>query len=322
MGLDVLGLGIVEHRVYEYLVRHRSRTADDICADLSLRPSQVAAAVAALSNRGLVAREGTDRGHLVAAPPDVALGALILDHEDRLRQAETEMLALEQLYRDAGTGEADVVDIVRGREAVGHRFNQLQRSARSEVLMFVKGDIVAIDRDENVEEELARQRGIRYRYVLERSRLEAPGMLEAVRGAIQGGLEVRVAGELPTRMIVVDRTIAMVPAAADGEDQSTGALLLHAGGLIGLALSLFERTWQSAAHLVAGEVSGVDEVDLDVEEREVLVLMDAGLTDRAIGQRMGTSVRTVQRRVRELMDRADVETRLQLGVAAVRRGWL
>lgn len=322
MGLDVLGLGIVEHRVYEYLVRHRSRTAEDIAADLALRASQVAAAITTLTTRGLVAREGTGPAHLVAAPPDVALGALILDHEDRLRQAEAEMLVLEQLYRDAGTGEADVVDVVRGSEAVGHRFNQLQRSARSEVLMFVKGDIVAVDRDENVEEELAQQRGIRYRYVLERSRLEAPGMLEAVHGAIEGGLEVRVAGELPTRMIIVDRTIAMVPSAADGEDQSTGALLLHAGGLIGLALSLFERTWQSAAHLVAAGERGIEEVDLEAEEREVLVLLDAGFTDRSIGQRMGTSVRTVQRRVRELMDRADVETRLQLGVAAVRRGWL
>lgn len=322
MGLDVLGLGIVEHRVYEYLVRHRSRTAEDIAEDLGLRGSQVTAAVTVLTNRGLVAREGAGRQHLVAAPPDVALGALILDHEDRLRQAESEMLALEQLYRDAGAGEANVVDVVRGSEAVGHRFNQLQRSARSEVLMFVKGDIVAVDRAANVEEELAQQRGIRYRYVLERSRLEAPGMLEAVRSAIDDGLELRVAGELPTRMIIVDRTIAMVPSAAAGEDQSTGALLLHAGGLIGLALSLFERTWQSAAHLVAGAGRGVDEVDLDAAEREVLVLLDAGLTDRAIGVRMGTSVRTVQRRVRELMDRADVETRLQLGVAALRRGWL
>ncbi|MCA1305814.1 transcriptional regulator TrmB [Microbacterium esteraromaticum] len=322
MGLDVLGLGIVEHRIYEHLVRHRALSAADLAIELGLRDAQVGSAIDALTTRGLVAREGPAPGRLIAAPPDVALGGLILDHEDRLRQAQAEMLALEQLYRNAGTGEADVVDIVRGSEAVGHRFNQLQRSARSEVLLFVKGDIVAIDREQNVEEELAHQRGIRYRYVLERARLEAPGMLDAVRGAIEGGLDVRVAGSLPTRMLIVDRTIAMVPSAADGEDQSSGALLLHAGGLVGLALSLFERTWQASSHLITRDTGDVEEVDLDAEEREVLALMDAGLTDRAIGLRMGSSVRTVQRRVRELMDRADVDTRLQLGVAAVRRGWL
>lgn len=322
MGLDVLGLGIVEHRVYEYLVRHRSTAAEHICDEMGLRPKQVERALTALSARGLVARDGGAVDRYVAAPPDVALGALILEHEDRLRQAESEKLLLEQLYRDAGAGEADVIDVVRGGEAVRHRFNQLQRSARTEVLLFVKGDTVAVEREENVEEEIAIARGIRYRYVLERARLEAPGILEEVRSAIAGGLEVRVSSVLPTRMLIVDRTIAMVPLAAEGEDQSSGALLLHAGGLVGLAIALFERTWLSASHLVPNASGGVDEVDLDAEEREVLALMDAGLTDRAIGQRTGTSVRTVQRRVRELMDRADVETRLQLGVAAVRRGWL
>lgn len=147
-------------------------------------------------------------------------------------------------------------------------------------------------------------------------------MIEAARAALAAGLEVRVAGALPTRMLIVDRTIAMVPLAAEGEDQSTGALLLHAGGLVQLALSLFERTWASASHLVAAGDGTLDEVELDTEEREVLALLDAGLTDRAIGDRTGMSVRTVQRRVRDLMDRADVDTRLQLGVAAVRRGWL
>lgn len=322
MGLDVLGLGIVEHRIYEYLVRHRSTSPERLVADLGLRAAQVDRAVAALTARRLVAHAGPDGENLVAAPPDVALGALILEHEDRLRKAESEKLLLEQLYRDAGAGEADVVDVVRGVEAVRHRFNQLQRGARSEVLLFVKGDAVAVDRDENVEEEIAQARGIRYRYVLERARLEAPGMLESVREAVLAGLDIRVVGELSTRMLVVDRTIAMVPLAAQGEDQSTGALLLHAGGLVGLALALFERTWQSASLLAATTEGSLDEVDLDVEEREVLALLEAGLTDRAIGQRTGLSVRTVQRRVRDLMDRADVDTRMQLGIAAVRRGWL
>jgi len=322
MGLDVLGLGPVEHRVYEHLVRRRTAAADTISAELKLRPADVAHALAVLTDRGLVARDGVDIDRYVAAPPDVALGALILEHEDQLRQAEAEMLMLEQQYRAAGTGEAEVVDVVRGPEAVGHRFNQLQRSARHEVLMFVKGDAVVVDRDQNVEEELAIGRGVRYRYVLERSRLEAPGVVDAVRAAIAAGLDVRVTGDLPTRLLVVDRAIAMVPLAAAAQDQSAGALLLHAGGLVDLAVSLFERTWRSASHLRAAPEGGIESVGLDQDEREVLALLDVGLTDRAIATRTGVSLRTVQRRVRDLMERADVETRMQLGVAAVRRGWL
>ena len=45
------------------------------------------------------------------------------------------------------------------------------------------------------------------------------------------------------------------------------------------------------------------------------------LTDAAAGAQLGLSVRTVQRRVAELMERAGVTTRIQLGAEAVRRGW-
>ncbi|MDN4476659.1 helix-turn-helix domain-containing protein [Demequina sp. SYSU T00192] len=322
MGLDVLGLGPVEHRVYEHLVRHRAASMERIVADLGIRANEIGHALRRLTENGLVATDGAHADHYVAAPPDVALGALILEHEDMLRRAEAEMLLLEQQYRDAGSGEADVVDVVRGPEAVRHRFNQLQRSARTEVLLFVKGDAAVVDRDQNVEESVAIDRGVRYRYVLERSRLDTPGVIDAVREAIADGLEVRVAGELPTRLLVVDRAVAMVPLAAAGQDQTSGALLLNAGGLVSLAVALFERTWSSAAHLRPAAEGGVASAELEPEEREVLALLELGLTDGSIASRTGVSMRTVQRRVRELMDRADVETRLQLGAAAVRKGWL
>ena len=53
---------------------------------------------------------------------------------------------------------------------------------------------------------------------------------------------------------------------------------------------------------------------------EVLQLLQAGLTDAV--SRLGTSERTVGRRVRLLMDRAAAETRFQLGWRAAERGWL
>ncbi|MDN4472913.1 helix-turn-helix transcriptional regulator [Demequina zhanjiangensis] len=322
MSLEVLGLGHVEHRVYEHLVRRRALAPDALCSELGMRSSVVGQALDALAERGLVARDAAGEERVIAAPPDVALGALILKHEDQLRRAEAEMLLLEQEYRDAGSSEAQFVDLVRGPEAVRHRFNQLQRSAQREVLLFIKGDAVAVERDDNVEEALAIERGVRYRYLLERSRLEAPGLIEAVRSAISEGLDVRVTTELPTRLLIVDRAVAMVPLAAAGQDQSTGALLLHAGGLVNLAIDLFESRWLTASRLTADPTGSVTASELAPEEREVLAMLDLGLTDRAIATRAGVSMRTVQRRVRDLMDRADVETRLQLGVVAVRRGWL
>jgi DNA-binding NarL/FixJ family response regulator len=52
-----------------------------------------------------------------------------------------------------------------------------------------------------------------------------------------------------------------------------------------------------------------------------LTLLLLGLTDAAAGAQLGVSLRTVQRRVAELMDEVGVTTRIQLGAEAVRRGW-
>ena len=138
-------------------------------------------------------------------------------------------------------------------------------------------------------------------------------------------LTVQGAGSVMVEPDIASITVGALTSDADAaaaQDQSAGALLLHAGGLVDLAVSLFERTWRSASHLRAAPEGGIESVGLDQDEREVLALLDVGLTDRAIATRTGVSLRTVQRRVRDLMERADVETRMQLGVAAVRRGWL
>jgi len=50
--------------------------------------------------------------------------------------------------------------------------------------------------------------------------------------------------------------------------------------------------------------------------------MAAGAPDASIARQAGVSQRTVERRLRSLMDRLGAETRFQAGVLAVHRGWL
>ncbi|MFD7835401.1 helix-turn-helix domain-containing protein [Streptomyces sp. NPDC059761] len=56
-------------------------------------------------------------------------------------------------------------------------------------------------------------------------------------------------------------------------------------------------------------------------KRRILALLLAGLTDQAVATQLGVSPRTLQRRLRRLMDMAGVRTRMQLGGHAVRNGW-
>ncbi|WP_416900553.1 hypothetical protein [Micromonospora echinospora] len=48
----------------------------------------------------------------------------------------------------------------------------------------------------------------------------------------------------------------------------------------------------------------------------------AGLTDQVVAAQLGLSLRTLQRRLRYLMDPVGVQTRMQLGWHAARHGWL
>ena len=319
----MLGLDEAELAAYRMLVNGPSGTASEVSGALGVSVGQATRVIASLEAKGLVARSGTAIDHVVASPPDIALGALIVEHQEGIRRAEEEMRGLRERYLAASSSRAEqVVDVVRGREAVRQRFNQLQRGARREVLEFVKGDVVAVSVEENVEEEQAIDRGVTYRFLLERRTLERPGLMAAASETIRGGGEVRVTRELPIRLIVVDREIAMIPLAGAADDQSGGALLLRAGGLLDLAVSLFEQKWRDATRLDPAGESAIVSEELSVRERQILSMLNAGLTDRTVAARLNLSARTVQRYVADMMTRAEVDTRLQLGVQAIRRGWL
>ncbi|WP_425281060.1 helix-turn-helix domain-containing protein [Stackebrandtia nassauensis] len=58
--------------------------------------------------------------------------------------------------------------------------------------------------------------------------------------------------------------------------------------------------------------------ELPADQHELLRHLAVGLSDQAIGRRMGMSRRTVQRRVRSLMDHFGVRTRFQLGMRAAK----
>jgi DNA-binding CsgD family transcriptional regulator len=191
--------------------------------------------------------------------------------------------------------------------------------------VLVKAGIEVVSPDDNdADENSALARGVTFRVVVEREVLERPGFVSQATSSLTGGTQVRVARNVPVRLMVVDRQLALVPLASSRDENGYGALLIHPSPLLDALLTTFELVWQSAARLVLSE-EGVGEAHGDALEEmdaKVLSLLMAGLTDHAVGKQLDLSMRTVQRRVRHLMDRAGVDTRLQLGREAARRGWI
>ncbi|RYB94803.1 hypothetical protein EUA93_10845 [Nocardioides oleivorans] len=322
--LDVLGLDATEEGAYRRLVALPSASAEDLASAMTLSVSSLASALSALEAKGLVARSTGQRDHFVASPPSLALGSLIVEREEEIRRAQLELGRLTEQYRGSvadRTG-TDVVDVVRGPQAVADRFAQMQRGATSEVVALVKSSVAIVTAEENsASEDVALARGVAYRVVLERAAFERPGFMDRVVESVAAGETVRVADSLPLRLMIADRSLALLPLAPTASDVGGGALLVHESGLLDALLHLFDLVWASSNEVLpSGAFQPSDQID-EVDAR-ILTLLLAGLTDQAIGGQLGMSLRTVQRRVSSLMDRASVVTRFQLGHEASRRGWV
>lgn len=60
---------------------------------------------------------------------------------------------------------------------------------------------------------------------------------------------------------------------------------------------------------------------LTAEHSRILCLLAAGLTEPEIAQTNYLSVRTVRRRVKDVMEAYGMRTRMQLAAESIRRGW-
>ncbi|MFJ7070434.1 helix-turn-helix domain-containing protein [Streptomyces sp. NPDC101115] len=323
--LAAIGLDERQESAYRALVAMGAAEVSDLAHRLALPEGDTERALRRLESQGLAAQSSARTGRWVAAPPGVALGALLTQQRHELEQAELAAALLAQEYRAEATEPAvhDLVEVVTGASAVTHRFLQLQLGATDEVCALVTGKPIAVSGVENDAEALAAERGVRYRVVIEREVLALPTGLGELSAALGRHEQIRVVDRVPTKLVVADRTLAMVPLTGRGAEPA--ALVVHASGLLESLMGLFESVWRDALPLRLGagaqvtedEVQGPDPTDL-----EILSLLLAGMTDASVAKQLDLGLRTVQRRVKGLMELTGVTTRLQLGWHAYERGWV
>ena len=96
--LSVLGLADGEEEIYRCLVGSEAMTPAKAAAETGRDTADVARVLAALVARGLAVAD-PDSGEVSAAPPAVALGALLREQRDQLNAAERELVALADKHR-------------------------------------------------------------------------------------------------------------------------------------------------------------------------------------------------------------------------------
>lgn len=142
---------------------------------------------------------------------------------------------------------------------------------------------------------------------------EAP---EALDARARMGEQIRVLAHVPTRMFVIPATHALVPAMPGFE--SSRLLAVHERGLVLLLAQFFDRLWEQAVPVPGLDLRGAREKS----RRLLLHQLTAGQSDEQIARTLGVSVRTVRRRIAELLIDVGADSRFQAGVEAARRGWV
>ncbi|WP_042457885.1 helix-turn-helix transcriptional regulator [Streptacidiphilus jiangxiensis] len=326
--LTLLGLSTTAEQVYRAMLAHPDDGVARLGARLGLSKEQIEEALHTLSELALV-RPSYDRDHeLCAVSPEVGMEVLLARqqaelaaHQQRIeasRAAAAQLIA--QYAERSPSGAHPWVEYLGGLDQIRDRLVALTRDVRTEVLAFAPG---GAQTEENMKasQPLNRElldRGVTMRTLYLDSVRNSPATVAHAVWLVEHGAEVRTVPSLPTRLIIVDRSTAVIP--VDSEDSSAGAMVLTGQGTLTALCALFESMWAGSRPI--GEPSTRDGQGLTPQEAGALQLLADGHTDELIAKRLGVSPRTARRIAGDLMERLNARSRFQAGVRAVQKGWL
>jgi DNA-binding CsgD family transcriptional regulator/DNA-binding transcriptional regulator YhcF (GntR family) len=317
-GLRAAGLSELEERLYRTLLRVRQGSLTQLAAFAGCSPVVTRRALHRLGSLGLVNRQGTP-SRFVPAAPDTAIEALILRRQEELERCRLTAISLAAEYRSATSDTADLVELVKG-ESIFQRYVQLLTNARSEVLMFDKPPYIGPA--DNPLELGVLARGISWRAIYAQEAIDIPDRIAQLGVWHAAGERARLAANVPLKLVLVDRKIALLPLTPDGHGAENTAILVHPSSLLSTLLMLFDMVWERALPLDAGNGPERAADEPAAEDRMLLQMLTAGLKDQAIARQLDVSLRTARRRLAQLMTTTGATSRFQLALAAVRRGWL
>ncbi|MGH2692228.1 MAG: winged helix-turn-helix transcriptional regulator [Actinomycetota bacterium] len=311
---EALGLGQDEERIYDALLRTPRSSFRELSEELNLSTRDLNRGLAVLRDEGFVTETATRPRRFVPAPPDVATEVVVLKRQEELQAARLAAARLVERHRVSmeRTGSRDLLEIVTGAIAITPRVLQFERSAREEILLIDRPPY-RVTPDEVERETPILERGVRYRVIYTREALERPGRLEKIHRLIEAGEEARVLPDVPTKFLIIDRRVAVVPLniREPGTDE---VVIIHASFLLDALAMFFDTLWEKAVPL-EGQA---DESESSAPYHEFLPMLAAGLKDETVGRALGWSPRTVARRVSELMEDLGAKTRFQAGWVAAR----
>jgi hypothetical protein len=319
--LELLGLSSGDEGTYRTVLRSSGATRERMAEITGLSLAELDAVLERLVSLGLVR---IDSDVVVAEPPAEVLGQVIRGETERMQRESEGVDALrnllptltsEHLAASRRRGEAVDVHAVEHADVV-NLLRSLAQESSGDLLWFRPDQWrlpISDDIDQLVRELIAT--GRRSRAVYPAQALEqAPDVL---RARAEVGEQIRIVGVVPSRLSVFGDQVALVP---DRWGEATARrLVVREESLLNALQALFHNVWDRGM-AVPGLELGAD--DADGQRRLLLLELGRGVKDEHIARTLGVSLRTVRRRIADVMDELEAESRFQAGAEAVRRGWV
>jgi hypothetical protein len=323
--LDLWGLDEQAEALYRALLRNPGQPPTWFATHLERPEADVARSLAQLVEAHLV--EVVDDG-FTAGPPATTLYPLV---NAELAELDGRRARLDAVRASLASFAADHV-VGRSRNWAAAPFEllsaaesfvaveDLQRSTRGEVVSthpVMHLDVDSAPYTELLQRQLAAGRPMRALYPSDV--VEDERRLAYVRRWAAAGEQVRLIPQVPPALAVFGGEVALV-SSSWGDGPADGRILLRAPALVAMVNEVFQHYWNRAVPL-RGVAGGPGQEDADGQQGILEALM-LGAKDEAIARQLGVSLRTVRRRVADLMADLGATSRFQAGMEAVRRGLL
>jgi hypothetical protein len=321
--LEAVGITGTAARVYAELVQADQLSAEQVAERCALSARQAAAELKNIASLGLAFRVGRRPVRYRAVAPDLAISTLIAQREKELRDARATMHRLTAVFQEASrVRHPDAhVEVVHGTSNIARLSIRVHEQTRHQLRGF---DRPPYSQEPGTVYRLENSRlavGVAYRVIYDSASLAIPGrMTDDILPSSAAGEQARTRPELPIKMLISDDQFALIPAAVTPRSIET-TFVIHRSPILDALIALFEAEWAKATP-IPGTPSAPSTGAPDSESAALLAMLAAGMTDASIARSLSWSMRTTQRRMRQLMTDLGVTSRFQAGVAAREKGWL
>jgi sugar-specific transcriptional regulator TrmB len=256
--LSRLGLTSYEARAYETLVRRDSYSAAQVARQSGLPRQRIYDVLGSLVSKGLASARPGNQVKYAAVPPELAVERLLTLRRRELTALEDDAASIVAELGpafDAGreqTNPLEYIEVVRDRDAINQRFDELQRRVRHEILVFTRPPYAKPPHENVAGIEVTRRHEARSVY--EASVFDDPAVTAGVRRFVDAGEQARFVDRLPLKLAILDEATVMFgmedPVA--GADSLTMVVIEHPSLAHVLKLA-FDAVWDEGLTFEAAE---------------------------------------------------------------------